>query len=55
MGINLAYAELYLVFAYMFRKFDMSLHETSAETMEWKDNFVVTTKDHLRVTLEKAK
>jgi cytochrome P450 len=52
-GINLAYAELYLNFAYVFRKFDMKLYRTTKETMEWKDNFVVTTKGHLKVTLIK--
>ena len=51
-GINLAYAELYLNFAYIFRKFDMQLYQTNKESMEWKDSFVVTTKGHLRVTLK---
>jgi cytochrome P450 len=49
-GINLAHTELYLGFAYVFRKFDLALHETTAADMEWKDNFVVTTKGHLKVT-----
>ncbi|OAP57865.1 hypothetical protein AYL99_08603 [Fonsecaea erecta] len=53
-GINLAYAELYLNLAYVFRKFDLAAFETTARDMEWKDNFVVMTKGHLRVTLTKV-
>ncbi|EXJ65821.1 uncharacterized protein A1O5_11062 [Cladophialophora psammophila CBS 110553] len=53
-GINLAYAELYLNLGYVFRKFDLEPFETTAWDMEWKDNFVVTTKGHLRVTLRGA-
>lgn len=53
-AINLAYAELCFNFAYAFRNFDMKLYKTTKETMEWKDNFVVTTKGHLRVTLTKV-
>ncbi|KIW37891.1 uncharacterized protein PV06_09873 [Exophiala oligosperma] len=53
-GINLAYAELYLTFAYVFSRFDMKLYKTTKEDMDWKDNFVVTTKGHLRVMLKKV-
>jgi cytochrome P450 len=53
-GINLAHAELYLNFGYVFRKFDMRPYKTTAADMEWKDNFVVTTKGHLKVTLSKV-
>lgn len=53
-GINLAYAELFLNFGYVFRKFDMLPYETTAKSMEWKDNFVVTTNEHLRVMVRLA-
>lgn len=53
-GLNLAYAELYLTFAYMFRNFDMKPYKTTNESMEWKDCFVVMTKEHLRVMLTKV-
>ncbi|KAL6251945.1 hypothetical protein RBB50_002155 [Rhinocladiella similis] len=53
-GINLAYAELYLSFAYVFSRFDMKPYKTAEEDMEWKDNFVVTTKGHLRVLLKRV-
>lgn len=53
-GINLAHAELYLIFAYVFRKFEMQLYRTSEADMVWKDNFVVTTRGHLKATLTAA-
>ncbi|KIX99180.1 uncharacterized protein Z520_04756 [Fonsecaea multimorphosa CBS 102226] len=53
-GINLAYAELYLTLGYVFRKFDVEAYATTHEDMEWKDNFVVTTKGHLRVKVTRA-
>lgn len=53
-GINLAYAELYLSLAYIFRKFDLKAFEMTARDMEWKDNFVVTTKGHLKVKVKKV-
>ena len=53
-GINLAYAELYLNVAYLVRKFDLEAFETPAANMVWKDNFVVTTKGHLKVKVKKV-
>ncbi|KIW93014.1 uncharacterized protein Z519_06863 [Cladophialophora bantiana CBS 173.52] len=53
-GVNLAYAELHLNLGYVFRKFDLEAFETTERDMEWKDNFVVTTKGHLRVKLRRA-
>ncbi|OAL36555.1 hypothetical protein AYO20_04171 [Fonsecaea nubica] len=53
-GINLAYAELYLVLGYVFRKFDLEAFETTQQDMEWKDTFVVMTKGHLRVKLRRV-
>ena len=52
-GINLAYAELYLNLGYLVRKFDLSAFEMTEKDMEWKDNFVVTTKGHLRVKVRR--
>jgi cytochrome P450 len=53
-GMNLAYEELYLNFSYVFRKFDMKPYKTTKASMDWKDNFVPTTTEHLRVTLTKV-
>ncbi|OAP62024.1 hypothetical protein AYL99_04227 [Fonsecaea erecta] len=54
LGINLAHAELYLTFAYLVRTFDLMPYDMKPADMEWKDNFVVTTKGHLRVTVRKV-
>ncbi|KAK0458615.1 cytochrome P450 [Desarmillaria tabescens] len=35
-GVNLAWCELYLVFANLFRKFDMKIHETSVQDMKFR-------------------
>ncbi|OIW26308.1 putative P450 monooxygenase [Coniochaeta ligniaria NRRL 30616] len=39
LGLNLAWCELYIVFATMLRRFDMSLDGTTAEDMVWRDCF----------------
>ncbi|KAF6833647.1 hypothetical protein CPLU01_05368 [Colletotrichum plurivorum] len=36
-GINLAWAELYIAFATMLRRFDLSIDGTTAEDMEWRE------------------
>ncbi|KAJ5374167.1 Cytochrome P450 [Penicillium concentricum] len=48
-GINLAYSELYLAFAYMFRCLDMQLYETTSDDMKWGDYFAPMTRKHLEV------
>jgi cytochrome P450 len=53
-GINLAYAELYLNLGYMVQRYDLDLFETGEGDMRWKDNFVPTTKGHLRVKIRRA-
>ncbi|ETI24063.1 hypothetical protein G647_03432 [Cladophialophora carrionii CBS 160.54] len=53
-GINLAYAELYLNLAYMVRRFELEAFDTTDKDMEWKDNFVVSTKGHLRVKVRRV-
>ncbi|KAM0796351.1 cytochrome P450 [Usnea florida] len=54
-GMNLAYAELYLVVAHLFRLFDMELFETSEWDMEWKDFFTTVFRGHLKVKVGVAK
>ncbi|CZT10363.1 uncharacterized protein RAG0_14850 [Rhynchosporium agropyri] len=39
LGINLAWCELYIVFATMLRKFDMSLDGTTKDDLRWRDCF----------------
>lgn len=53
-GMNLAYANLHLLLARLFRRFDMELFETGKEEMEWKDSFVPMTRGHLRVKIREA-
>jgi cytochrome P450 len=54
-GMNLAYAELFYAFAYIFRKYDMVRAEGMTDRdMEWHDAFVVATFGHLRVNLRKV-
>lgn len=36
-GVNLAWCELYIMFATMIRRFDMALDGTTAEDMEWRE------------------
>ncbi|KPI36683.1 Trichodiene oxygenase [Cyphellophora attinorum] len=54
-GQNLAYAELYYVLGYLFRRFELSLAEDfPKEEMEWEDCFVVVTRGHLRIRARRA-
>lgn len=53
-GMNLAYANLHLLLARLFRRFDMELFETGKEEMEWKDSFVPLTKGHLRIKIRET-
>lgn len=48
-GKNLAYAELYLVMANLFTRFDMELGPGSVEGMEWLDRVVIHPKKNLRI------
>lgn len=48
-GQNLALANLHLVFAYLFRRFDLEIFETNKEDMEWHDGLLALTFGHLRV------
>lgn len=54
-GMNLAYAELYLTLAHLFRRFDLELHQTTPEDMEWKDVTVPRMKGHLKLLIREAK
>lgn len=51
---SLAWAELYICFAHMFRRFEFENAGTTTETMTWTDYFVPYTKGHLMVTLKSA-
>jgi len=51
---SLAYAQLYLTFAHLFRNFDLSLHETTVRDIEWDDCFTPKTKGHLKVMVREA-
>jgi cytochrome P450 len=36
-GVNLAWAELYIAFATMIRRFDLLIDGTTAKDMEWRE------------------
>ncbi|EGO03038.1 hypothetical protein SERLA73DRAFT_176551 [Serpula lacrymans var. lacrymans S7.3] len=40
LGMNLAWCELYLIFANVFRKLEMEMHDTTVEDFKYNDNFV---------------
>ncbi|KAM5439973.1 hypothetical protein McanCB56680_003229 [Microsporum canis] len=48
-GLNLAYAELYLMFAVMARRFDMELHETTIENIRVGREFGIGLPKHKNV------
>ena len=43
---SLAYAELYTAFAYVFRRFNFTLYETTDHDMDWHDAFTPTSSRH---------
>ena len=53
-GINLAYAELYLILAHLYRRFEISNWGTLDADMQWDDCFVPMTKGHLKVVLRES-
>ncbi|MCJ1458009.1 hypothetical protein MMC28_008378 [Mycoblastus sanguinarius] len=55
LGMNLAYAELNLVLAHLFRRFDLELYQTTSKEVEWKDCYVPVPKGHLKVLVTEAK
>ena len=53
-GINVAYAELYLALAHLFRRFEISNYGTSEADMEWDDCFAPVTRGHLKVMVKES-
>lgn len=49
LGMNLAYAILYLTIAQLFRRFDLSIEKTTEEDMIWDDCFVPKSRGHLKI------
>ena len=52
---SLAYAELYLTIAHLFRRFELELYKTTPEDMDWKDVTVPRMKGQLKVIVKEAK
>ncbi|RDW72725.1 cytochrome P450 [Aspergillus mulundensis] len=42
LGLQLAWAELYLTYAHIFRKFDVEIDESSPKELKWKDTFLAS-------------
>ena len=53
-GLHLAYAELNLTLAHLFRRFEITNHGTSDADMEWVDCFAPETMGHLKVMLKES-
>lgn len=53
-GINLAYAELHLFIAHLFRRFKIENAGTSDQDMEWVDRFSPVTRGYLKVMLRES-
>ena len=51
---SLAYAELNLTLAHLFRRFDLEFFQTTEEDLEWDDCLVPMTWGHLRVIVRQA-
>ncbi|CRG84223.1 Trichodiene oxygenase [Talaromyces islandicus] len=55
LGSNLAWAELYLCFAHVFRKFDVEIDPSSPKRLEWRDCFLPEYRGpHLKAIFSKA-
>ncbi|KIV76881.1 hypothetical protein, variant [Exophiala sideris] len=54
LGINLAYAELFTTFAYLFRKFDLEVFNTTEHDINWHDCYTPATFGHLKVRLNRV-
>lgn len=52
--MNLAYAELYLVIARLYRRFEISNGGTTEADMQWDDCFIPVTRGHLKVTVRES-
>ena len=46
---SLAYSELFVCFAHIFRVLDMELYNTTIDDLEWGDYFAPLTNGHLKV------
>lgn len=53
-GSNLAWAELHLITAHLFRRFDVSNGGTTEADMRWDDCFVPVTRGHLKVVVRES-
>lgn len=53
-GMNLAYAELYLVIACLYRRFEISNGGTTEADMQWDDCGTPVTRGHLKVTVRES-
>ena len=51
---SLAYAELYLTLAHLFRRFKLSVHETTDADMVWDDAFSILPRGHLKVLVQEV-
>lgn len=50
-GMNLAWAELYLMYANLWRRYRFEFHESSTLVDEWSDQFIPNRRGKLRVVV----
>ena len=53
-GMHLAHAELHLITAHLFRRFELSNMGTSAADMEWDDRMAIMRRGHLKVSVKQS-
>ncbi|KAF7852941.1 hypothetical protein EAF04_010818 [Stromatinia cepivora] len=53
LGMNIAYAQMYIILALLFSRFEMELFETDAESMEWVDHGNAVTRSSVKVRVRR--
>ncbi|KAK7753074.1 hypothetical protein SLS62_005024 [Diatrype stigma] len=52
---SVAYLELYVVLANLFRRFDMTLYKTDETTVQWKESAAARLCNHVKVTVDSVR
>lgn len=52
---SVAYLELYVVLANLFRRFNMSLYKTDKTTVQWKESAAARLCNHVKVTVDSVR
>lgn len=52
---SVAYLELYVVIANVFKRFNMSLYKTDETTVDWKESAAARLCNHVKVTVDSVR